>query len=65
MNDIFKDDPYVDPAELRAANERHDQQNHEVSMWQRANYRGRFGYPPDPKPKPRRKPTEDLRSLAE
>lgn len=46
-------DPGMDPAERIKANQKHDQENHIVCMWQRAKYRGEFGYPPEPKKRPR------------
>jgi hypothetical protein len=42
-------DPEVPAEVLKKANESHDKQQHLVCMWQRANYRGGFGYPPSPK----------------
>jgi len=47
-------DPDIDFEVLHEANRRHDAAPHEVTMWQRARYRGKFGYPPDPKPKRKR-----------
>ena len=47
-------DPEVDFEVLRQANRRHDSEKHEVCMWERAKYKGGFGYPPDPKAKRKR-----------
>lgn len=49
---------YIDPEVpweiLKEANRKHDAEYHLITMWQRAKYRGEFGYPPDPKPKRKR-----------
>lgn len=47
-------DPDIDFEVLRQANHKHDSAPHEVTMWQRAKYKGGFGYPLDPKAKRKR-----------
>jgi hypothetical protein len=44
-------DPGVEHDVLVEAHSRHDHEAHVVCMWQRAKYRGGFGYPLDPKPR--------------
>jgi len=49
---ILSTEPETNWNKLVAANRRHDSEKHSITMWQRAKYKGDFGYPPlGPKPK--------------
>lgn len=46
---------YIDPElpheVLKSANSAHDAEEHSICMWQRANYKGGFNYPREPRRK--------------